>query len=218
MGGGAAGAIAAVELFGGKAQGSTQLVVPLLGALIGVVSLSGFLIAWAKLDGVINKQLWVRGPQMFNAAVLLATLGVGGYVVFVVASGTAPLIAMPQLIYLFFGLALIFGVLMTLPIGGADMPVVISIYNAFTGLAVGLEGFAAYSSGQMGFGKTPMQTFPDSAAWARESRTRRAPRATKGELMLRSQRPARPRFARLVLADRLAKLGKGQPAEYVRRN
>jgi len=45
------------------------------------------------------------------------------------------------LIYLFFGLALVFGVLMTLPIGGADMPVVISIYNAFTGLAVGLEGF-----------------------------------------------------------------------------
>jgi NAD(P) transhydrogenase subunit beta len=48
---------------------------------------------------------------------------------------------MPQLIYLFFGCALLFGILMTLPIGGADMPVVISIYNAFTGLAVGLEGF-----------------------------------------------------------------------------
>ncbi len=48
---------------------------------------------------------------------------------------------MPQLIYLFFGCALFFGILMTLPIGGADMPVVISIYNAFTGLAVGLEGF-----------------------------------------------------------------------------
>ena len=48
---------------------------------------------------------------------------------------------MPQLIYLFFGCALVFGILMTLPIGGADMPVVISIYNAFTGLAVGLEGF-----------------------------------------------------------------------------
>jgi NAD/NADP transhydrogenase beta subunit len=41
----------------------------------------------------------------------------------------------------FFGIALVFGILMTLPIGGADMPVVISIYNAFTGLAVGLEGF-----------------------------------------------------------------------------
>jgi len=47
----------------------------------------------------------------------------------------------PHLIELFFGLALLFGVLMTLPIGGADMPVVSSIYNTFTGLAVGLEGF-----------------------------------------------------------------------------
>ena len=57
MGGGAAGAIAAVELFGDKAQGATQLVVTLIGALIGAVSLSGSLIAWAKLDGVIKKPL-----------------------------------------------------------------------------------------------------------------------------------------------------------------
>jgi NAD(P) transhydrogenase subunit beta len=47
----------------------------------------------------------------------------------------------PTWIWIFFACALLFGVLMTLPIGGADMPVVISIYNAFTGLAVGLEGF-----------------------------------------------------------------------------
>jgi NAD(P) transhydrogenase subunit beta len=141
MGGGAAGAIAAVELFGNKADGMTQLVVTLLGALIGAVSLSGSLIAWAKLDGVINKPLRVRGQQAFNGLVMLATLAVGGYLVFVAQGGAAPLIAMPGLICLFFGCALLFGVLMTLPIGGADMPVVISIYNAFTGLAVGLEGF-----------------------------------------------------------------------------
>ncbi len=141
MGGGAAGAIAAVELFGGKAQGATQLAVTLIGALIGAVSLSGSLIAWAKLDGVIKKPLRVMGQQAFNGLVMLATLMVGGYIVFVVLSGAAPLIAMPSLITLFFGCALVFGILMTLPIGGADMPVVISIYNALTGLAVGLEGF-----------------------------------------------------------------------------
>jgi NAD(P) transhydrogenase subunit beta len=141
MGGGAAGAIAAVELFGGKAQGATQLVVTLIGALIGAVSLSGSLIAWAKLDGVIKKPLRVMGQQAFNGLVMLATLAVGGYIIFVILSGTAPLIAMPSLITLFFGCALVFGILMTLPIGGADMPVVISIYNALTGLAVGLEGF-----------------------------------------------------------------------------
>ncbi len=141
MGGGAAGAIAAVELFGDKAQGATQLVVTIIGALIGAVSLSGSLIAWAKLEGILKKPLRVPGQQAFNAVVMLATLAVGGYIVFVVLSGAGPLIAMPTLITLFFGCALVFGILMTLPIGGADMPVVISIYNAFTGLAVGLEGF-----------------------------------------------------------------------------
>jgi proton-translocating NAD(P)+ transhydrogenase subunit beta len=145
MGGGAAGAIAAVELFGNKADGVTQLVVTLIGALIGAVSLSGSLIAWAKLDGVIHKPLRVRGQQIVNGVVLLATLAVGGYLIFALQGGAdsliTPMISMPRLIYLFFGLALLYGVLMTLPIGGADMPVVISIYNAFTGLAVGLEGF-----------------------------------------------------------------------------
>jgi proton-translocating NAD(P)+ transhydrogenase subunit beta len=141
MGGGAAGAIAAVELFGDKAQGATQLVVTLVGALIGAVSLSGSLIAWAKLDGVVKKPLRVTGQQAFNAVVMLATLAVAGYIVFSAQSSAEPLIAIPKLIYLFFACALVFGVLMTLPIGGADMPVVISIYNAFTGLAVGLEGF-----------------------------------------------------------------------------
>ena len=66
MGGGAAGAIAAVELFGNKGSGTTQLVVTLLGALIGAISLSGSLIAWAKLQGVIKKPLRARGQQYFN--------------------------------------------------------------------------------------------------------------------------------------------------------
>ena len=64
MGGGAAGAIAAVELFGTKTPGTTQLVVTLLGALIGSISLSGSLIAWAKLEGVIKKPLRVRGSNI----------------------------------------------------------------------------------------------------------------------------------------------------------
>jgi H+-translocating NAD(P) transhydrogenase subunit beta len=141
MGGGAAAAIAAVELFGNKADGVTQLVVTLIGALIGAVSLSGSLIAWAKLDGVIKKPLRIKGQQVFNALVALATLAVGGYIVLITHGVITSPVATPDLIYLFFGCALIFGVLMTLPIGGADMPVVISIYNAFTGLAVGLGGF-----------------------------------------------------------------------------
>jgi NAD(P) transhydrogenase subunit beta len=73
--------------------------------------------------------------------VLLATVAVGGAILYAVLGGAIGFMTMPQLISLFFALALVFGILMTLPIGGADMPVVISIYNAFTGLAVGLEGF-----------------------------------------------------------------------------
>ncbi|MEO6278218.1 NAD(P)(+) transhydrogenase (Re/Si-specific) subunit beta [Roseateles sp.] len=133
MGGGAAAAIAAVELFGSKATGLPALIVTLLGALIGAVSFSGSLVAWAKLDGVINKPLRFKGQQAVNALALVATLAVGCFVAVAGADAAA--------IYGFFGCAIVLGVLMTLPIGGADMPVVISIFNAFTGLAVGLEGY-----------------------------------------------------------------------------
>jgi len=141
MGGGAAGAIAAVELLGAKTSGPTALIVTLMGALIGAVSLSGSLIAWAKLDGVIKKPLRFKGQQAVNAAVMAAALAVGWCVLFAALTGSPLLLATSTWIYIFFGCALVFGVAMTLPIGGADMPVVISIYNALTGLAVGLEGF-----------------------------------------------------------------------------
>jgi NAD(P) transhydrogenase subunit beta len=141
MGGGAAGAIAAVELLGGKAQGSVQILVTLLGALIGSISLSGSLIAWAKLDGVLKAPLRFRGQQPLNAIAMLATVCVGAYLTFITLTGSHPIASQSTLIGVFFGFALLFGILMTLPIGGADMPVVISIYNALTGLAVGLEGY-----------------------------------------------------------------------------
>jgi NAD(P) transhydrogenase subunit beta len=141
MGGGAAAAIAAIELFGGRTHDATTLVVTLLGALIGAVSMSGSAIAWAKLAGVLNQPLRFPGQQVFNLVAFAVTAAAGAYLAAVVQDGAAPLIGLFGLISLFFVLALVFGVLMTLPIGGADMPVVISIYNAFTGLAVGLEGF-----------------------------------------------------------------------------
>ena len=140
MGGGAAAAIAGVELFGGRANETTQLIVTLFGALIGAISLSGSVIAWAKLGRILKAPLQFRGQQQLNAAVLLATLLVGASIVVAVAGGPS-LLPLPGLISLFFGCALLYGVLLTLPIGGADMPVVISIYNAATGVAVGLEGY-----------------------------------------------------------------------------
>jgi H+-translocating NAD(P) transhydrogenase subunit beta len=136
MGGGAAAAIAAVELLRAADHALVPLLVTVIGALIGSISLSGSLIAWAKLDGKIDKTWRMRGQQALNGAFFLTALAIGFYIVFF-AQGHAD----PRVVAAFFVGALIFGVLMTMPIGGADMPVVISLYNAFTGLAVGFEGY-----------------------------------------------------------------------------
>ena len=136
MGGGSAAAIGAVELLRysgeGRAPSQVTLVLAVLGALIGSVSLSGSVIAWAKLDGRMDKRYTFPGQQWFNATVALGAVVLGGLVIH--ALGVPAIIA-------FFVVALALGVLMTLPIGGADMPVVISLYNALTGLAVAFEGY-----------------------------------------------------------------------------
>ena len=135
MGGGAAAAIAAIELFGHKAHGNVILVMAVLGGIIGAVSLSGSLIAWAKLDGRVNGTWRFPGLQAVNGLILLTILALGGWTVY--QGGNVG----PELIAVFFLLSLVYGVMMAMPIGGADMPVVISLFNAFTGLAVGFEGY-----------------------------------------------------------------------------
>jgi len=133
MGGGAAGTIAAVELLKGELTPAFAALA-VLGGLIGAVSFSGSLIAFAKLQRLMKERpITFPGQQVFNLVWLAVTVVIGIVLVF------KPVVS---LIVLFFLLALVFGVLMTLPIGGADMPVVISLYNAFTGLAVGFEGIA----------------------------------------------------------------------------
>ena len=136
MGGGAAAAIAAVELYSGHESNLVHLTMATIGGLIGAVSFSGSLIAFAKLQGLINKSVRFSGQQALNLTILLVTLALG----FIAVSGVGPG-ASELVVSLFFALALLLGVAMTLPIGGADMPVVISLYNALTGLAVGFEGF-----------------------------------------------------------------------------
>ena len=135
MGGGAAAAIAAQELIRGRSFGMAPVILAVIGAIIGAVSFSGSLIAFAKLQGLIRKSLRYRGQQIVNALVLCLTLALG--VGIIVLHGVAPM----YVVIPFFALALLFGILVTLPIGGADMPVVISLYNACTGLAVAFEGF-----------------------------------------------------------------------------
>ncbi len=138
VGGGAAALISLAELHrilpepgAPKADISIAIV---LSALIGSVSFSGSLIAFAKLRELIGgRPITYPGQQFGNAIVILAAL----------ASGIA-LVAGVQdewLLWVLIGASAIFGVLFVLPIGGADMPVVISLLNAFTGLAVAAGGF-----------------------------------------------------------------------------
>ena len=133
MGGGAAAAIAAVELLGGEDHGQVFGSLAVLGGMIGAVSFSGSLIAFAKLQGLMKSTFRFGGQQIVNLLLLAATIVLAGIIVF--KTGEV------DLVVIFFLLALILGVTMTLPIGGADMPVVISLYNALTGLAVAFEGF-----------------------------------------------------------------------------
>ncbi len=137
MGGGAAAAVAAVELLKVATAEPLSISVTIAGALIGSISLTGSIIAWAKLDGRIEKPWRFKGQRLLNGLVFLLAIVLGALLVAPIDGVPAVAIALP-----FFGCALAFGILMTLPIGGADMPVVISLYNAFTGLAVALEGYA----------------------------------------------------------------------------
>jgi NAD(P) transhydrogenase subunit beta len=138
MGGGAAAGISSVALLGTTTGTASSLAV--VGGLIGAVSFAGSLIAFLKLQGWMRpRPITFRGQQGVNMAVLALAIVSGVLVLwhpfwipFTVA------VYLP----LFFVLSLGFGLLMTLPIGGADMPVVISMYNAFTGLAVALDGFS----------------------------------------------------------------------------
>ncbi|HEV2607451.1 MAG TPA: NAD(P)(+) transhydrogenase (Re/Si-specific) subunit beta [Xanthomonadaceae bacterium] len=135
MGGGSAAGIGAVELIqfaAGAPSTKMRLVLGVIGALIGAISFSGSLVAFAKLQGWMDKRFLFPGQQVFNALVFLAAI----------ALGVATVLWMQQPVIVgFFVCALAVGLLMTLPIGGADMPVVISLYNALTGLAVAFEGY-----------------------------------------------------------------------------
>lgn len=134
MGGGAAAAIAAIEFAKGDVHSTGTLILAVLGALIGAVSFTGSCVAFGKLQGLIKKAHRLPAQNTVNVALAVAAIMLGFMMVaFAPASG--------WLIVLFFIVALVLGVVVTMPIGGADMPVVISLFNAFTGLAVGFEGY-----------------------------------------------------------------------------
>jgi len=140
IGGAAAGAVVTAEMFDNKIGGAPQLVATLIVALAGAVSLSGSLIAWSKINGLIQEPPSKWGRPAFGIAVIAIVLVTGGYIAFAANGGAALPIAATEPIFWFLGSALLFGALITLHFSRAQMPVLISLYNACTGLAIGLEG------------------------------------------------------------------------------
>ncbi len=124
---------AADPLFFAGLDGTTLLII-LLGLIIGSVSFAGSMIAWGKLDGRI-KDFSFKGQHIFNLLLLALIIAVTGYL----------LLARPEgalfYFYIVLGLSFLYGVFFVMPIGGADMPVVISLLNSFTGVAAACGGF-----------------------------------------------------------------------------
>jgi NAD(P) transhydrogenase subunit beta len=138
VGGGAAALVALAEFheltpLPGHLHGDVSVAV-VLSALIGSISFSGSMIAFAKLQELIKgRPITYAGQQLVNGALFLACVGLGAAIV----AGAEQ----QWLLWAMLAGALVFGVLFVLPIGGADMPVVISLLNAFTGLAAAATGF-----------------------------------------------------------------------------
>jgi NAD(P) transhydrogenase subunit beta len=105
-----------------------------MGLVIGTVSFAGSVIAWGKLNGSI-KDFTFKGQHLVNMLVLVMIIFVSAYIV--IQGGNVGL----YVFYLLFAMSIVYGVLFVFPIGGADMPVVISLLNSFTGVAAASGGF-----------------------------------------------------------------------------
>ena len=106
----------------------------ILSILIGGVTLTGSLIAWGKLsERMPTKAIMFKGQQIFNALLVLAIIAAA--VLFCMEPGNQ------NWLWLVLGLSLLFGIMVVIPIGGADMPVVIALLNSYSGLAACAAGF-----------------------------------------------------------------------------
>ncbi|MFZ4108113.1 MAG: NAD(P)(+) transhydrogenase (Re/Si-specific) subunit beta [Candidatus Planktophila sp.] len=134
VGGGAAALVAIVEyLHLGNEATKAEVIFTVFTVIVGCVSFSGSIITFMKLQELMTtRPVIFPAGRFIIAATLVSVIGVGGWVV--VALGTTPLLVLAAL-------SLLFGVLFVLPVGGADVPIVISLLNAFTGLTVAASGY-----------------------------------------------------------------------------
>ncbi|MDD3742542.1 MAG: NAD(P)(+) transhydrogenase (Re/Si-specific) subunit beta [Lentimicrobiaceae bacterium] len=135
--GGAASMLVALLEYPNAIAGDTgSILVTVLGLVIGAVAFSGSVIAWGKLDGRVGD---IMKPFMtyLNLFLLLATIALS---IFIIVSPNPPA-ELLWAIYALTALSIIYGIMFVMPIGGADMPVVISLLNALTGIAAAMAGF-----------------------------------------------------------------------------
>lgn len=134
VGGGAAALVAIVEYMKlGESASLAEVIATVFTVVVGCVSFSGSIVTFLKLQELMTTAPVVfPGGRFVIAATLAGVLGVSGWVV--AALGTTPLLILALL-------SLVFGVLFVLPVGGADVPIVISLLNAFTGLTVAASGY-----------------------------------------------------------------------------
>ena len=144
MGGAAAALISIMEfphvspeLIAESGMANGHVLAILLGLMIGTVSWAGSMIAFGKLDGWIG-DLRVKAMKYVNMTILAVLIG---FIVFIMTRDVQASAELTPLIYIMFAVAVIYGVLFVMPIGGADMPVVISLLNSFTGVAAAMGGF-----------------------------------------------------------------------------
>jgi NAD(P) transhydrogenase subunit beta len=132
--GGAASALVALIEFSNPSNEST--LVTLLGLVIGSIAFSGSMIAYGKLDGKVG-DIFAGFMKYVNLFMLLVVIVLIVYI----AAGNVPAESQQVLVYVLLAIALVYGVTFVMPIGGADMPVVISLLNSFTGIAAAMAGF-----------------------------------------------------------------------------
>lgn len=134
--GGACAAVISLIEFGHQSghQNNTILLTILAGLVIGAISFSGSMIAFTKLQEIMKKNFRLPYHHWINIIILGLILGLSIYLMY--QHGEAPAV-----FYIIFILSLLYGVMFVVPIGGADMPVVISLLNSFTGLAAAFGGF-----------------------------------------------------------------------------
>jgi NAD(P) transhydrogenase subunit beta len=144
MGGAAAALISMMEfphvspdLIAQSGMANGHVLAILLGLVIGTVSWAGSMIAFGKLDGRIG-DMRIKAMKFVNLAILTVIIG---FVVFIMTRDVKASAELTPYIIILFGIAVVYGVLFVMPIGGADMPVVISLLNSFTGVAAAMGGF-----------------------------------------------------------------------------